>query len=88
MRAGETRTAVTGAAGTASGPNVARVFASAREAARLVWATWKAIVGADKYEKYVAHHSRVHPGHEPMGEKEFWKRHYEEASRNPQARCC
>lgn len=60
----------------------------AREAAQLGWATWKSIVGADKYDNYLAHHRAAHPGVEPLSEREFWKEHYRSIERAPNPRCC
>ncbi|MBO3130534.1 YbdD/YjiX family protein [Dermatophilus congolensis] len=59
-----------------------------RAAGRLAWKSWKSILGADKYEHYLAHHRRMHPGCEPMSEREFWDRYYRDCERNPGARCC
>ncbi|GAA0201422.1 YbdD/YjiX family protein [Glutamicibacter creatinolyticus] len=46
------------------------------------------VLGADKYQHYLEHHRRQHPGEEPMNEREFWKDYTDWQERNPQGRCC
>lgn len=46
------------------------------------------VLGADKYDRYLAHHSANHPDLDPMSEREFWKDYSDWQERNPQGRCC
>ncbi|OFT24429.1 MULTISPECIES: YbdD/YjiX family protein [unclassified Arthrobacter] len=46
------------------------------------------VVGADKYHRYVEHFQRVHPGEEPLSEKEWWRQYHDFQDKNPGARCC
>ncbi|NKX56329.1 YbdD/YjiX family protein [Arthrobacter mobilis] len=48
----------------------------------------KAVLGEDAYQVYLDHHRRVHPGTEPMSEREFWRDKMDRQDRNPQGRCC
>ncbi|MEE1622043.1 YbdD/YjiX family protein [Zafaria sp. Z1313] len=53
----------------------------------LVWYL-EGMMGADAYKKYVAHHRAVHPGVEPLGERQFWREKMDAEDANPQGRCC
>ncbi|MCW4466856.1 YbdD/YjiX family protein [Glutamicibacter sp. MNS18] len=46
------------------------------------------VLGADKYDRYLAHHRANHPGTAPMNEREFWKDYSAWQESNPQGRCC
>ena len=50
---------------------------------RLAWFV-NGVLGANKYQQYLAHH-RFHGHGEPLGEREFWCR---ETDRPPTMRCC
>ncbi len=58
-----------------------------RGAAGLSW-WWRGVVGADAYERYVAHLRAHHPEAPIPTERQFWKDKYAEMDRNPQTRCC
>ena len=49
---------------------------------------WRGVVGADAYERYVAHLRRMHPDAPIPSEKDFWREKYAEMERNPKSRCC
>ena len=74
--------------GTTLAARTRALTARARAAGRLAWATWRSIVGADRYDRYLAHHRAVHPDEPPMGEKEVWREHYHSLDRGTGARCC
>lgn len=44
--------------------------------------------GSSAYDKYVARHLREHPGHEPMGAREFWRMRDADAEHHVQTGCC
>ena len=46
------------------------------------------LMGDTAYATYVAHQRRVHPGEEPMTERQFWRQKMDDQDRNPSARCC
>ena len=46
------------------------------------------VLGADKYQHYLEHHERNHPGVKPMTEREFWKDYTDWQEKNPEGRCC
>ena len=46
------------------------------------------VLGADKYQHYLEHHERNHPGAKPMTEREFWKDYTDWQEKNPEGRCC
>lgn len=52
------------------------------------WRGLRGVMGADAYEKYRAHHERVHPGEPCLTPREFWRDRVDEQDRNPGARCC
>ena len=58
-----------------------------RGAGHLRW-FWNGVVGADAYERYVAHLRRNHPDCEVPTERQFWRDKYEDMERNPKTRCC
>ncbi|GAB48519.1 YbdD/YjiX family protein [Mobilicoccus pelagius] len=76
------------ATGTTLAARTQALTGRVRAAGRLAWATWRSILGADRYDRYLAHHRVAHPDVEPMGEKEFWREHYRSLDRDPGARCC
>lgn len=49
-------------------------------------------MGEDAYEKYRAHHQKLHPAtdtdHPLMTEREFWRDKTDRQENNPQGRCC
>ncbi|USR79829.1 YbdD/YjiX family protein [Arcanobacterium pinnipediorum] len=49
---------------------------------------WREMTGEGAYDAYLARHSRDHPDHEPMSERDFWRARADEAENNVQARCC
>lgn len=53
-------------------------------------ARWLAngVLGADKYQKYLAHHRATGCKHPPMTEREFWRDHTNRMEKNPGTRCC
>ena len=46
------------------------------------------LMGDTAYATNVAHHGRVHPGEEPLTERQFWRQKMDDQDRNPGARCC
>lgn len=48
----------------------------------------RGVVGADAYERYLAHQARVHPGRPVLDRREFWRAKYAEQDVNPGTRCC
>ena len=46
------------------------------------------VLGADKYQHYLEHHARTHPGQTPMTERAFWKDYSDWQDKHPQGRCC
>ncbi len=68
--------------------SAARLRASLASARRL----FRGILGADAYEKYLAHHERLAASGEcsapPMTEREFWRDKTDRQEANPQGRCC
>ncbi|WP_245646096.1 YbdD/YjiX family protein [Nocardiopsis trehalosi] len=62
----------------------ARLAAGLRDA----WQVVRGISGERAYEIYLEHHTRVHPGTPPMGEREFWRRHIDRGDTDPGSRCC
>ncbi|WHS50687.1 YbdD/YjiX family protein [Rothia sp. SD9660Na] len=55
--------------------------------ARIRWFA-SGVMGADKYQKYLAHHRASGCTHDPMTEREFWKDYTDSLDKNPGARCC
>ncbi len=47
-----------------------------------------AVMGADAYDRYVAHQSAHHPDEAPMTERQFWREHMDWQDEHPQGRCC
>jgi uncharacterized short protein YbdD (DUF466 family) len=52
-----------------------------------IGAVIRRIIGAPDYGRYLEHVRRVHPGQEPLTEKEFIRRQMEGRAK-PGARCC
>ncbi|MDO4252078.1 MAG: YbdD/YjiX family protein [Rothia sp. (in: high G+C Gram-positive bacteria)] len=52
--------------------------------------TWfaRGVLGADKYQKYLAHHRGKDCSKKPMTEREFWQDYYDRQGKNPASRCC
>ncbi|MDO4916494.1 MAG: YbdD/YjiX family protein [Rothia sp. (in: high G+C Gram-positive bacteria)] len=46
------------------------------------------VLGADKYQKYLAYHRQSGCTEAPMSEREFWRDVSDRQERNPGARCC
>ena len=63
------------------------VSAALRVARGIRWYT-RALVGADAYERYLAHQARTHPGEPVLAERQFWRRHQDEQQVRPGQRCC
>ena len=53
--------------------------------ARVRWFA-NGVMGADKYQKYLAHHRASGCAHAPMTEREFWKDYTDSLDKNPGAR--
>lgn len=49
---------------------------------------WNGFSGADKYQKYLAHHRATGCEQPPMTEREFWRDHADRQDKNPEGRCC
>lgn len=64
------------------------VIARARRGVRGLRWYWRGVVGADAYERYVAHLRRHHPDCAIPTEKQFWRDKYDDMERHPKARCC
>lgn len=63
-------------------------MSNARDVARRFWKGLRGVMGADAYDRYLAHHQRHHPGEPVMTVREFWRDKADEQDRNPGARCC
>ncbi|AKE40909.1 Protein of uncharacterised function (DUF466) [Corynebacterium kutscheri] len=52
--------------------------------------TWyvDGVLGADKYQKYLAYHRQSGCTQPPMTEREFWRDHTDRMEKNPGTRCC
>jgi uncharacterized short protein YbdD (DUF466 family) len=48
----------------------------------------RGVLGADAYDKYLAHVTADHDGGTPMTEREFWHDRTDRLEANPQGRCC
>lgn len=48
----------------------------------------RGILGSDAYDVYLHHHAVTGCRHEPLSEREFWRRRYDEQGRRPEGRCC
>jgi len=59
-----------------------------RSALRSGWQIARGVVGETAYERYLEHHRAHHPDREPLGEREFWRRHVDRGDRDPGSRCC
>ncbi len=59
-----------------------------RHAGREIRAYWRALMGDDLYERYVAHRARTHPGEPVLTEREYWRMRHAATEANPQTRCC
>lgn len=46
------------------------------------------VVGADKYERYLAWHRTTGQSGEPMDRGAFWRHEYHRQAHNPGSRCC
>jgi len=44
--------------------------------------------GEGDYDRYLAHHRRVHPGRPPLDRREFERRRMDARDRDPGMRCC
>lgn len=53
---------------------------------RVAWFV-NGVVGANKYQQYLAHHRR-HGCGEPLTEREFWRAEYDRQGRQISSRCC
>lgn len=49
---------------------------------------FRAIIGADAYDRYQDHMARLHPDEEPMSERLFWRAYMDRQNDNVQCRCC
>ena len=76
------------AAASSSVPATPSVAARLVRAARAVRWLMRGVVGADAYERYLAHHHRTHGELPPMTEREFWRDRTDAMERNPKSRCC
>lgn len=46
------------------------------------------LLGDTTYAKYLRRHEESHPGTEPLGEREFWRRRWADLEERPVSRCC
>ncbi len=69
-------------------PSSTTVLGQLRRGANGLRWFWNGMVGADAYERYVAHLRRQHPDCEIPTVKQFWRDKYDEQERNPKTRCC
>lgn len=46
------------------------------------------VVGADRYERYLAWHRNTGQTGDPMDVKAFWRHEMDRQERNPSSRCC
>lgn len=49
---------------------------------------WKSVMGDNRYERYLAHHERAHPGEPPLTKAQYWREYTDRQDRNPSTRCC
>ena len=49
---------------------------------------FRGVLGADAYDRYLAHHARAGHGDPPMSERAFWRARSDHQERHPQGRCC
>lgn len=75
-------------AGTAVGAGLRVAWGRLRDGAAAVRWYVHQVMGDDAYRTYVAHERAVHPDHEPMTEREFWRARTAEMDANPGSRCC
>ncbi|MEX3610546.1 YbdD/YjiX family protein [Rothia sp. LK2588] len=54
---------------------------------KFVWFA-NGVLGADRYQKYLAYHRQSGCDHAPMTEKEFWRDYTDRMEKNPGSRCC
>ncbi len=45
-------------------------------------------MGDNHYQRYLAHHRRLHPGESVITEAEYWRMRHRASNANPGARCC
>jgi uncharacterized short protein YbdD (DUF466 family) len=74
-------------------PGASRDVAEARGARwRARWdaacSAFRTLLGANGYQNYLEHHRAVHPGEEPLAERDWWKQHWAEQETSPTPRCC
>lgn len=72
---------------TATTPLRALLSAAGRVGRGIRW-YMTTLMGDTAYATYVAHHRRVHPGEDPLTERQFWRQRMDDQDRNPGARCC
>ncbi|GIG19348.1 hypothetical protein Cch01nite_00720 [Cellulomonas chitinilytica] len=58
-----------------------------RTVAGVRWYT-ATLLGDRDYARYVEHLARVHPGADPVSEREYWRVRHAEQDAHPGARCC
>ncbi len=46
------------------------------------------LMGDNHYQRYLAHHRRLHPGESVITEAEYWRMRHRASNANPGARCC
>lgn len=73
---------------SSSTARTADVLGRIRRGARGFRWFWNGMVGADAYQRYVAHLRRNHPDCPVPSEKEFWRAKYADMDANPKTRCC
>jgi uncharacterized short protein YbdD (DUF466 family) len=49
---------------------------------------FRGVLGADAYDRYLAHHARAGHDDPPMSERAFWRARTDHQERHPQVRFC
>ncbi|MDQ3943099.1 MAG: YbdD/YjiX family protein [Actinomycetota bacterium] len=52
-----------------------------------IWGYLKEVTGENAYDRYLERHRATHPGKEPLGRGEFYRRRQDEKYANPGSRC-
>lgn len=70
------------------GPLAVETLRRARGTLAAVHRYFTGVLGADAYEKYLAHHQATSCAVPAMTVKEFWRDSYQRQDDNPEGRCC
>ena len=62
-------------------------MASVLRAMRYAWWYLKEVSGENAYDRYLERHRATHPGKQPLGRDEFYRRRQDEKYANPGSRC-